>query len=82
MRLVRDGNLFANDAVFEGTDGPIPFDTSHSYTGTIDGESVNYNQSIRTKNSPVIITSSAILVKLACFPWRIPETAVSGLPRK
>ncbi|XP_014212080.1 disintegrin and metalloproteinase domain-containing protein 10 [Copidosoma floridanum] len=35
MRLVRDSNLFSNDAVFEGTDGPINFDTSHSYTGTI-----------------------------------------------
>ncbi|XP_034939829.1 disintegrin and metalloproteinase domain-containing protein 10-like isoform X2 [Chelonus insularis] len=35
MRLVRDTNVFAQDAVFEGTNGPIAFDTSHSYVGTI-----------------------------------------------
>ncbi|XP_043266716.1 disintegrin and metalloproteinase domain-containing protein 10-like isoform X2 [Venturia canescens] len=38
MRLVRDNNLFAKDATFEGTEGPIPFDMSHSYVGTIDGD--------------------------------------------
>lgn len=38
MRLVRDSGLFSKDAVFESTDGPIDFDTSHSYTGTILGE--------------------------------------------
>ncbi|XP_023318436.1 disintegrin and metalloproteinase domain-containing protein 10 [Trichogramma pretiosum] len=35
MRLVRDSGLFTDDAVFEGSSGPIDFDTSHSYTGTI-----------------------------------------------
>ncbi|XP_012281444.1 disintegrin and metalloproteinase domain-containing protein 10 [Orussus abietinus] len=35
MRLVRDGNLFSKDAVFEGSNGNIPFDTSRSYTGTV-----------------------------------------------
>ncbi|XP_008548211.1 disintegrin and metalloproteinase domain-containing protein 10 [Microplitis demolitor] len=34
MRLVQD-TVFAKDAVFEGTNGPIAFDSSHSYTGTI-----------------------------------------------
>lgn len=36
MRLVQD-TVFAKDAVFEGTNGPIAFDSSHSYTGTIAG---------------------------------------------
>ncbi|KAG8035466.1 hypothetical protein G9C98_006912 [Cotesia typhae] len=34
MRLVPD-TVFAKDAVFEGTNGPIAFDSSHSYTGTV-----------------------------------------------
>ncbi|XP_063989410.1 disintegrin and metalloproteinase domain-containing protein 10-like isoform X1 [Diachasmimorpha longicaudata] len=36
MHLIRDTRIFAKDAVFEGTDGPIPFDTLHSYVGTIE----------------------------------------------
>ncbi|KAK0183166.1 hypothetical protein PV327_001233 [Microctonus hyperodae] len=35
MRLVRDTSVFAQDAIFEGTNGPISFDTLHSYVGTI-----------------------------------------------
>ncbi|XP_011504404.1 PREDICTED: disintegrin and metalloproteinase domain-containing protein 10 [Ceratosolen solmsi marchali] len=35
MRLVRDSGLFSKDAVFEGTNGSIDFDTNHSYSGTI-----------------------------------------------
>ena len=42
MRLVRDNRLFANDAVFESSTGPVDFDTSHSYTGTILGKFYNY----------------------------------------
>ncbi|XP_031784543.1 disintegrin and metalloproteinase domain-containing protein 10 isoform X2 [Nasonia vitripennis] len=35
MRLVHDSGLFSKDAVFEGSNGLIDFDVSHSYTGTI-----------------------------------------------
>lgn len=34
MRLTRDSDLFAKDAVFEGTNGPIKFDSTHSYSGS------------------------------------------------
>ncbi|XP_076295147.1 disintegrin and metalloproteinase domain-containing protein 10 [Lasioglossum baleicum] len=35
LRLIRDKSLFSTDVTFEGTKGPIPFDTSHSYAGTV-----------------------------------------------
>ncbi|XP_033331022.2 disintegrin and metalloproteinase domain-containing protein 10 isoform X1 [Megalopta genalis] len=35
LRLIRDKGLFSSDATFESTGGPIPFDTSHSYVGTV-----------------------------------------------
>ncbi|KAG7190618.1 hypothetical protein KM043_006705 [Ampulex compressa] len=35
LRLVHDKSLFSEDATFECTNGPISFDTSHSYTGTV-----------------------------------------------
>lgn len=38
MRLTRDSDLFAKDAVFEGTNGPIKFDSTHSYSGSTEGE--------------------------------------------
>lgn len=39
MRLVRDEELFANDAQFEGSKGrPIAFNTLHAYTGTLEGK--------------------------------------------
>ncbi|XP_015585576.1 disintegrin and metalloproteinase domain-containing protein 10 isoform X2 [Cephus cinctus] len=50
MRLVRDGNLFAKDAVFEGTDGPIIFDTTHSYVGTIVGDEMAVVQGVVTED--------------------------------
>uniref|UniRef100_A0A0C9RNW9 ADAM10 endopeptidase n=1 Tax=Fopius arisanus TaxID=64838 RepID=A0A0C9RNW9_9HYME len=36
MRLTRDTRIFAEDAIFEGTNGPISFDPVHSYVGTIE----------------------------------------------
>ena len=40
MRLVRDTSLFHDDVVFEGSKSqPIPFDPSHTYTGTLEGTS-------------------------------------------
>ncbi|KAL6446416.1 hypothetical protein ACFW04_001174 [Cataglyphis niger] len=44
IRLVHDASLFSKDASFESTDGPISFDTSHSYVGTILGK-YRYNNS-------------------------------------
>ncbi|KAK2585250.1 hypothetical protein KPH14_009951 [Odynerus spinipes] len=35
VRLVRDDSIFSKDVTFEGTHGFIPFDTSHSYIGTV-----------------------------------------------
>ncbi|KZC05932.1 Disintegrin and metalloproteinase domain-containing protein 10, partial [Dufourea novaeangliae] len=35
LRLIRDRSLFSKDATFEDTNGPIIFDTSHSYVGTV-----------------------------------------------
>ena len=35
LRLIRDKGLFSKDATFESTNGPIIFDTSHSYVGTV-----------------------------------------------
>ncbi|CAL7938366.1 unnamed protein product [Xylocopa violacea] len=35
LRLIRDNGLFSKDATFESTDGPIDFDASHSYVGTV-----------------------------------------------
>ncbi|XP_061941808.1 disintegrin and metalloproteinase domain-containing protein 10 isoform X2 [Apis cerana] len=35
LRLVRERSLFSQDATFENTNGPIDFDTSHSYVGTV-----------------------------------------------
>ncbi|OAD56554.1 Disintegrin and metalloproteinase domain-containing protein 10 [Eufriesea mexicana] len=35
LRLIRDKSLFSKDATFENTDGPIAFDVSHSYVGTV-----------------------------------------------
>ncbi|XP_029039517.1 disintegrin and metalloproteinase domain-containing protein 10-like isoform X2 [Osmia bicornis bicornis] len=35
LRLIRDKSLFSNDATFESTTGPIDFDPSHSYMGTV-----------------------------------------------
>ncbi|XP_066598777.1 disintegrin and metalloproteinase domain-containing protein 10 isoform X2 [Prorops nasuta] len=35
LKLVRDGNLFAKDASFESTSGPLDFDISHIYVGTL-----------------------------------------------
>ncbi|XP_017889847.1 disintegrin and metalloproteinase domain-containing protein 10-like isoform X2 [Ceratina calcarata] len=35
LRLIRDKGLFSKDATFESTAGPIYFDTSHSYMGTV-----------------------------------------------
>ncbi|KAK1125085.1 hypothetical protein K0M31_006424 [Melipona bicolor] len=38
LRLIRDKGLFSKDATFESTNGPIDFDSSHSYVGTVLGE--------------------------------------------
>ncbi|XP_043524571.1 disintegrin and metalloproteinase domain-containing protein 10-like isoform X2 [Frieseomelitta varia] len=35
LRLIRDKGLFSKDATFESTNGPIDFDSSHSYVGTV-----------------------------------------------
>ncbi|XP_011641764.1 disintegrin and metalloproteinase domain-containing protein 10 isoform X2 [Pogonomyrmex barbatus] len=35
IRLIRDASLFSKDVSFESTNGPISFDTSHSYVGTV-----------------------------------------------
>ncbi|XP_012143945.2 disintegrin and metalloproteinase domain-containing protein 10 isoform X1 [Megachile rotundata] len=35
LRLIRDKSLFSKDATFESTAGPIDFDPSHSYMGTV-----------------------------------------------
>ncbi|KAL0132759.1 hypothetical protein PUN28_000474 [Cardiocondyla obscurior] len=35
IRLFHDASLFSKDASFESTNGPISFDTSHSYVGTV-----------------------------------------------
>ncbi|XP_071866505.1 disintegrin and metalloproteinase domain-containing protein 10 isoform X2 [Bombus fervidus] len=35
LRLIQDKALFSKDATFESTNGPIDFDTSHSYVGTV-----------------------------------------------
>ncbi|XP_036149690.1 LOW QUALITY PROTEIN: disintegrin and metalloproteinase domain-containing protein 10 [Monomorium pharaonis] len=35
IRLFRDPSLFSKDVSFESTNGPISFDTSHSYVGTV-----------------------------------------------
>ncbi|XP_076241864.1 disintegrin and metalloproteinase domain-containing protein 10 [Calliopsis andreniformis] len=35
LRLTRDEGLFSKDATFLSTNGPIAFDTSHSYVGTV-----------------------------------------------
>ncbi|XP_043265918.1 disintegrin and metalloproteinase domain-containing protein 10-like [Colletes gigas] len=35
LRLIRDMGLFSKDATFENTDGPIFFDASHTYAGTV-----------------------------------------------
>ncbi|XP_031842492.1 disintegrin and metalloproteinase domain-containing protein 10 isoform X2 [Nomia melanderi] len=35
LRLIRDKSLFSRDATFENTNGPIDFDTSHSYVGSV-----------------------------------------------
>ncbi|XP_011699547.1 PREDICTED: disintegrin and metalloproteinase domain-containing protein 10 [Wasmannia auropunctata] len=35
IRLFRDASLFSKDVSFESTSGPIAFDTSHSYVGTV-----------------------------------------------
>ena len=36
--MIQDKGLFSKDATFESTNGPIDFDTSHSYVGTVLGE--------------------------------------------
>lgn len=36
--MIRDKGLFSSDATFENTNGPIEFDTSHSYVGSVLGE--------------------------------------------
>lgn len=38
LRLIRDKSIFSRDATFENTNGPIEFDTSHSYVGSVLGE--------------------------------------------
>lgn len=40
IRLVRDASLFSKDVSFESTNGPISFDTAHSYVGTVLGKSI------------------------------------------
>lgn len=40
IRLFRDASLFSKDVSFESTSGPISFDTSHSYVGTVLGKSI------------------------------------------
>ncbi|KYN23340.1 Disintegrin and metalloproteinase domain-containing protein 10, partial [Trachymyrmex cornetzi] len=35
IRLFHDASLFSKDVSFESTNGPISFDTSHSYVGTV-----------------------------------------------
>ncbi|XP_048507468.1 disintegrin and metalloproteinase domain-containing protein 10-like [Athalia rosae] len=35
IKLVRDGGLFADDAIFENSDGIISFDTNRAYVGSI-----------------------------------------------
>ncbi|XP_072760043.1 disintegrin and metalloproteinase domain-containing protein 10 [Anoplolepis gracilipes] len=50
IRLVHDASLFSNDASFESTDGPISFDTSHSYVGTILEDESAIVQGVVTKD--------------------------------
>ncbi|CAK9807652.1 Disintegrin and metalloproteinase domain-containing protein 10 [Anthophora quadrimaculata] len=38
LRMIRDRSLFSSDATFESTNGPISFDTAHSYVGTVLGD--------------------------------------------
>ncbi|CAK9794894.1 Disintegrin and metalloproteinase domain-containing protein 10 [Anthophora plagiata] len=38
LRLIRDRSLFTSDATFESTNGPISFDTAHTYVGTVMGD--------------------------------------------
>ncbi|XP_070154321.1 disintegrin and metalloproteinase domain-containing protein 10-like [Polyergus mexicanus] len=50
IRLVHDASLFSKDASFESTDGPISFDTSHSYVGTILEDESAMVQGVVTKD--------------------------------
>ncbi|XP_014488685.1 PREDICTED: disintegrin and metalloproteinase domain-containing protein 10 [Dinoponera quadriceps] len=50
IRLVHDASLFSKDATFEGTNGPISFDTSHSYIGTVLEDENAVVQGIVTKD--------------------------------
>ncbi|RLU25860.1 hypothetical protein DMN91_002021 [Ooceraea biroi] len=50
IRLVRDASLFSKDASFESTNGPISFDTSHSYVGTILEDESAVVQGVITKD--------------------------------
>ncbi|GAB1860021.1 ADAM10 endopeptidase [Camponotus japonicus] len=50
IRLVHDATLFSKDASFESTDGPISFDTLHSYVGTILGDESAMVQGVVTKD--------------------------------
>ncbi|XP_011303920.1 disintegrin and metalloproteinase domain-containing protein 10 isoform X2 [Fopius arisanus] len=38
MRLVRDTTLYHENAIFETSSGPISFDSSHIYRGTLEGD--------------------------------------------
>ncbi|XP_032688531.1 disintegrin and metalloproteinase domain-containing protein 10, partial [Odontomachus brunneus] len=50
IRLVHDASLFSEDASFEGTNGPISFDTSHSYVGIVEEDESAVVQGIITKD--------------------------------
>ncbi|XP_046611887.1 disintegrin and metalloproteinase domain-containing protein 10-like isoform X1 [Neodiprion virginianus] len=50
IKLVRDGNLFAEDAVFESSKGAIPFDTNRAYIGSIIGDDSASVQGVVTED--------------------------------
>ncbi|CAK9824706.1 Disintegrin and metalloproteinase domain-containing protein 10 [Anthophora retusa] len=50
LRLIKDRSLFTSDATFESTNGPISFDTAHSYVGTVLGDEKAMVQGLVTED--------------------------------